>query len=59
MEMGNVSKRQQPTIEQTTAEGHQQVFNVNYSMSSNCTTEHYKSQVVGPYRDLIEHILSL
>ena len=27
MEMGNVSKRQQPDIEQTTAEGHQQVFN--------------------------------
>ena len=27
MEMGNVSKRQHPTIEQTTAEGHQQVFN--------------------------------
>ena len=27
MEMGNVSKRQQPTEEQKTAEGHQWVFN--------------------------------
>ena len=28
MEMGNVSKRQQPDHRKTTAEGHQQVFNV-------------------------------
>ena len=29
MEMGNVSKRQQPDqIKKTTAEGHQQVFNI-------------------------------